>query len=139
MKEVQIFKGDIIFAPTSKEFVSLEGGYIVVSNGKVEGVFKELPEIYSGLEIIDFGRQLILPSFVDLHVHAPQFYQTGIGMDKPLIPWLNSHTFPLERRFIDPEFAREVYSRFVNELIRHGTLRVWDKRRWQLFWQSRKF
>ena len=124
MKELQIFKGDIIFTPTPQEFVSLEGGYIVVSNGKVEGVFKERPEIYNGLEITDFGRQLIIPAFVDLHVHAPQFYQAGIGMDKPLIPWLNSHTFPLEGRFIDPEFAREVYSRFVNELIRHGTLRV---------------
>jgi len=120
----QIFKGDIIFTPTPKGFVSLKGGYIVVSKGKVEGVYKELPEKYNGLEIIDFDRQLILPAFVDLHVHAPQFYQTGVGMDKELISWLNNHTFPLEKRFVDPEFAREAYTLFVDELIRQGTLRA---------------
>ncbi|MFY9313021.1 MAG: guanine deaminase [Tepidanaerobacteraceae bacterium] len=124
MKELQIFKGDIIFTPTPQEFVSLEGGYIVVSNGKVEGLYEELPETFKGVEITDFGRRLIIPAFVDLHVHAPQYYQTGVGMDKELIPWLNSHTFPLERRFDDPEFAREAYSSFVDELIRQGTLRA---------------
>jgi len=124
MKDLQIFRGDIIFTPAPQKFVSLEGGYIVVSDGKVEGVFKELPETYKGYEVIDFGRQLIIPGFVDLHIHAPQFYQTGIGMDKELIPWLNNHTFPLEGRFSDPEFARDAYSSFVDELIRQGTLRV---------------
>ena len=77
MKELQIFKGDIIFTPTPQEFVSLEGGYIVVSNGKVEGLYEELPETFKGVEITDFGRRLIIPAFVDLHVHAPQYYQIG--------------------------------------------------------------
>jgi guanine deaminase len=120
----QVFKGDIIFTPTPQQFETLKGGYIVVLNGKVKGVYNELPPIFGGLPLHDFGRRLILPGFVDLHVHASQYYLTGGGLDNELIPWLNNHTFPLEGRFADPEFAREAYSRFVEELIRQGTLRA---------------
>lgn len=124
MEEGQVFKGDIIFTPTPQGFETLQGGYIVVLNGKVEGIYKKLPPLFSRLRVNDFGRRLILPGFVDLHVHASQFYQSGVGLDQNLIPWLYSHTFPLEGRFADPEFAREAYSRFVEELIRQGTLRA---------------
>ena len=77
----------------------------MVLNGKVEGIYKKLPPLFSRLRVNDFGRRLILPGFVDLHVHSSQFYQSGVGLDQNLIPWLYSHTFPLEGRFADPEFA----------------------------------
>ena len=65
-----------------------------------------------------------MPGFVDLHVHASQFYQAGVGLDQELLPWLNRYIYPLEERFVDPAFAREVYTQFAEELIRQGTLRA---------------
>ncbi len=124
MKQDRVFKGDIIFTPTPQRFETLKGGHIVVLGGKVEGLYEELPPLFKELPVNDYGRRLIIPGFVDLHVHAPQFYQTGLGLAQDLIPWLNSYTYPLEGRFVDPEFAREAYSRFVEELIRQGTLRA---------------
>jgi guanine deaminase len=122
--KVQIFKGDLIFTPTPRGFKTLKGGYIAVSKGRVEGVYEKLPASLSNFKINNFGRRLIMPGFVDLHVHASQFYQAGVGLDQELLPWLDRYIYPLEERFADPEFARKAYARFVEELIRHGTLRA---------------
>lgn len=65
--------------------------------------------------------QYILPGFVDLHVHAPQWAQTGTALDLPLYEWLNTYTFPLEAKFSDLEFAEKVYSDLVSQLLRNGT------------------
>src|SRR5882757_58743 len=53
--------------------------------------------------------QYLLPGMVDLHVHAPQWAQLGKALDAPLEQWLQAYTFPLEARFADTGFAREVY------------------------------
>lgn len=57
--------------------------------------------------------QLLLPGFVDAHVHAPQFPNAGLGYDKTLLDWLESYTFPLEARYADQEFATRVYDAVV--------------------------
>lgn len=119
-----VFKGDVIFTPTPQGFQTLPNGHVVVAGGCVEGLYSELPPQFSHLPLHDFSGHLILPGFVDLHVHAPQFFQTGVGLDDELIPWLDRHTYPLEGRFADREFARAAYGLFVDELIRVGTLRA---------------
>ena len=50
----------------------------------------------------------LLPGMVDLHVHAPQWPQLGTALDLPLEEWLQVHTFPLEARYADTAYAREV-------------------------------
>lgn len=63
----------------------------------------------------------ILPGFVDLHVHAPQYPQLGQALDIPLQDWLHRHTFPLEARYADLEFAAKVYDTLVADLLAGGT------------------
>lgn len=65
--------------------------------------------------------QYILPGFIDLHIHAPQWAQTGTALDLPLYEWLNTYTFPLEAKFSDEQFAERVYSDLVSQLIKNGT------------------
>ena len=65
--------------------------------------------------------EYLLPGFIDLHVHAPQWPQAGLALDRPLADWLNVYTFPLEARFNDRVFARKVYKDFVRTLLAHGT------------------
>ena len=52
--------------------------------------------------------QFLLPGFIDLHVHAPQWAQLGTALDIPLYDWLNTYTFPLEAKFSDEAFAEKV-------------------------------
>ena len=76
-----------------------------------------------GLPREDMGEAVILPGFVDAHVHYPQ---TGIiaSWGKRLIDWLNTYTFPEEMRFGDPDYAAEVAGRYLDLVLSHGTTSV---------------
>jgi guanine deaminase len=63
----------------------------------------------------------LLPGFVDLHIHAPQFPQLGQALDVPLEVWLQTHTFPLEARYKDLDYADGVYRTLVRTLLANGT------------------
>ena len=65
--------------------------------------------------------EYILPGFIDLHIHAPQWPNAGVALDRPLNEWLDVYTFPMEAKYRDVEFAKRVYDDLVNELIANGT------------------
>lgn len=65
--------------------------------------------------------QFLLPGFIDLHVHAPQWAQSGTAQDLPLYDWLNTYTFPLEAKYSDLDFAKDVYEHLVDTLLANGT------------------
>ncbi|MDY0394627.1 guanine deaminase [Virgibacillus halophilus] len=65
--------------------------------------------------------QYILPGFIDLHVHAPQWAQSGTALDLPLYDWLHEYTFPLEAKYADLSFAKNVYEDLVGTLLANGT------------------
>ncbi|AMB99985.1 guanine deaminase [Aerococcus urinaehominis] len=65
--------------------------------------------------------QYLLPGFIDTHIHAPQWPQAGIALDRPLTEWLDQHTFPLEAKYADLDFAKRVYNDLVDQLLAHGT------------------
>jgi guanine deaminase len=65
---------------------------------------------------MDFGRCLIIPGLVDLHLHAPQYAIRGMGMDLELIPWLNQYAFAEESKYADVEYAAAAYRAFCDAL-----------------------
>ena len=65
--------------------------------------------------------QIVIPGFVDLHVHAPQYPQLGKALDVPLEVWLGQYTFPLEAAYADLDFAHKRYSALVEDLLASGT------------------
>ena len=119
---MEIYRGNIVYSKNSKELVEISNGYIIVDNGVIQDVFEALPNKYLNYQVKDFGKGVIIPAFTDLHVHAPQYPNRGIAMDALLYDWLNQYTFPLEAKYKDIEFAKQVYSAFVNDLIKHGTM-----------------
>ena len=121
---VTIIKGTVVSARSLGKLDITENGYLVAENGVIAGVFPVLPEQYAGAAVEDYGGALILQSFADLHLHAPQYPMLGMGMDLPLLDWLNAYAFPTEARFADPDYAREIYRQLAHELISHGTTRV---------------
>ena len=121
---ITILKGTVVSAPALGRLEITEGGFLVAEEGRIAGVFPVLPERYAGAAVEDWGDALILQSFADLHLHAPQYPMLGCGMDLPLLEWLDTYTFPAEARFADPEYARTVYRRLARELIENGTTRV---------------
>ena len=117
-----IIKGNIAFSISPTVINYYPDSYIVVDNGVVEDIIKQLPQDTSGFRLLDYCDRLIIPGFSDLHIHAPQFYQRGIGMDLELIDWLAKYAFQQEKAFLDVEHAKKVYRHFVDELVNCGTL-----------------
>jgi guanine deaminase len=72
-------------------------------------------------EVVDLSSRLIVPGFIDTHLHAPQLEMIG-SYGGHLLEWLNRYTFPTERKFEDPVHARRVAEAFYDELLRNGTL-----------------
>ncbi len=90
-------------------------GYITVENGKIKKVSNEK----SG-EYVDYSDYLILPGFIDTHIHLPQIAIRGKWNDD-LLHWLEKYVFPEEKKFLDLEYAEKMTLRFFEELVRNGT------------------
>ena len=119
---MQLYHGDIVYAENTDALTVVEDGYVAVENGLVEGVYGAVPETLRGAPIQDHGRALIIPAFSDLHVHASQYIQRGVGMDLLLSDWLNTYTFPQEANFKDMSYAAPIYDAYVEDMVRHGTM-----------------
>lgn len=124
MKSLYAVKGNIIYAKEFGKLEILEKGYIVVEGKLVRGTYKKLPKEFSNVRVVDYGDKIIIPGFVDLHVHAPQYANLGLGLDKELMPWLQAYTFPEEAKYSDINYAKKVYSSFIRDLWRFGTTRA---------------
>lgn len=119
-----ILKGVLVSEPSLGKLEVQAPSHLVLEDGVISGVFDTLPQRYDGAFVEDFGDCLITQSFTDLHLHAPQYPMLGIGLDLPLLDWLNTYAFPTEARFADGGYAREQYRALASELIRNGTTRV---------------
>ena len=120
----QVLRGNIVHAPAMGRLDILEHGCLVLEDGVITGLYPDLPAHLEGAEVRDFGDRIIMQSFADMHLHAPQYPMLGMGMDLPLLDWLNTYTFPTEARFADLDYARRVYRRLATDLITNGTTRV---------------
>lgn len=100
-----------------------DDGLMVVENGQITAL-GEASELLSTLpadiRIQQYADALIIPGFIDTHIHYPQ---TGMiaSYGEQLLDWLENYTFPAEQKFADPQHAAEVSDIFVNELLRNGT------------------
>ena len=119
------FHADPAFADDAHTWI--EDGLLLVEDGRVlaAGDYAALaPGLASkfapGIEIADYRGHIITPGFIDTHLHFPQ--TDMIASPAPgLLPWLETYTFPTERRFGDPAHARATAEFFLDELLRNGT------------------
>lgn len=96
--------------------VCTEGGRIVAVLPADQG----LPEGWGAVPEQDHRGRLLLPGFIDTHVHCPQL-DVIASHGTELLDWLNTHTFPAERRYADPTVSQQGAERFLRALWAHGT------------------
>jgi len=113
---------DPFFVPAAEAVRYVPDGLLVVENGHIAalGPFTDLQDPYAHLPLVDYSGHLIMPGFIDTHVHYPQ---TGMiaAYGAQLLEWLNQYTFPTERQFQDPSHARRIADLFLDELLKNGT------------------
>jgi guanine deaminase len=100
-----------------------EDGLLIVEKGRVKaaGDYAQLAAtLPDGVEVVDYRGRIIVPGFIDTHLHFPQ--TDMIASPAPgLLPWLENFTFPTERKYGDRVHARATAEFFLDELLRNGT------------------
>lgn len=124
MQKNFVVKGNIIYSKNPSDLAIHENAFLVCAEGLTAGIFPELPEEYASFPLYDYGKCLIIPGLVDLHVHAPQYTYRGLGMDKELLDWLQTYAFPEESRYEDPDYAERAYRIFVEKMRTNATTRA---------------
>ncbi len=97
-----------------------DGAVVVGPDGRILMVGEYKPNAAAHHEVIDHRPHLILPGFIDPHIHYPQMQVIG-SYAGGLLEWLNTYTFVEEQKFADPAHASTVASAFFDTLIGHGT------------------
>ncbi|OIQ81339.1 guanine deaminase [mine drainage metagenome] len=95
-------------------------GWLLVEDGRVQAVRAADQPPDARWTRHDWRGHLILPGFIDTHVHAPQLDVIG-SYGAQLLDWLQRYTFPAEARYADPEQSRRGAERFLHALLAHGT------------------
>ena len=100
-----------------------DDGCLRIENGRIAaaGPADQVMRARTAQETLhDHRGKLILPGFVDTHVHYAQV-DVIASYGRQLLDWLNDYTFPAERAFADPDHAHRIASLFLDTLLRHGT------------------
>ncbi|MEN8283221.1 guanine deaminase [Acinetobacter gerneri] len=101
----------------------IEDGLLITENGKITwfGTWKEGEKhLPNTLKVEHYPEQLIVPGFIDTHIHFPQTEMIG-AFGEQLLEWLNTYTFPTEIQFKDRTYADKIAHFFVEELLKNGT------------------
>jgi guanine deaminase len=119
-----VIKGQTLsFGAASSDIRHEEKGAIVIGDdGTIvwSGPQPLLPHAFRQHACEDFGDLLVMPGFIDAHIHFPQ-YRMLAAPGKDLLDWLTRFTFPEESRYADPDYATAAAGVFLNRLFQHGT------------------
>jgi len=98
-------------------------GLVVMRDGMVRAVGDAAPLLAGlppGTAVDHYPDCLVMPGFIDAHVHYPQTRVIG-SYGAQLLDWLQRYTFPEELRLHDPDYAAVAARFFLDELLRNGT------------------
>jgi len=99
----------------------IENGILLITNGLIEvcGPAESI-DIPTNAEHIDLNGKLVIPGFIDTHIHYPQV-DVIASYGTQLLEWLERYTFPEESRYSDEQLAEQTAKFFLDELLRNGT------------------
>ena len=99
-----------------------QDGALLVREGviRARGPFAALHASHPDEPVIRLDGGLLVPGFVDTHVHFPQIRAIG-GLGMPLLDWLEQCALPEESKLASQDYARAVAGEFLDGLIASGT------------------
>ncbi|PZO16537.1 MAG: guanine deaminase [Leptolyngbya foveolarum] len=97
-------------------------GLLVLEAGKIKafGDYAELQGKYRDVPTTAYAERLIMPGFIDTHIHYPQTEMIA-AYGEQLLEWLDQYVFPTEGKFQDKAYAEKVAEVFLDQLLSNGT------------------
>lgn len=127
---LKVYRGELLHFLADPAKVALqdsyqyiEDGLLIIKDGLVEQVGEAkalLNTLDNDVDVIHYENGLIMPGFIDTHVHYPQTEMIA-SYGEQLLEWLESYTFPFERQFSDLEHGKRVAEFFLTQLLEAGT------------------
>lgn len=116
------FVADPFYVPEPDCVRYFADGLLILEDGKVKelGAYAELRDRYPDLPVTEYCDRLIMPGFIDTHIHFPQV-EVLASYGEQLLEWLNQYTFPIEGRFRDRGHGDTIAQIFLEELLKNGT------------------
>lgn len=121
--EILHFLADPAKVAEEESYQYFEDGLLVINNGLVENVghaAELLADLSTDIEVTQYDNGLIMPGFIDTHVHYPQSEMIA-SYGEQLLEWLENYTFPEEKQFADIEHGKRVAEFFLTQLLDSGT------------------
>lgn len=116
------FGGNPFCDPGNRALRYESDALIVIEHGRIAAfgpAAELLPALAPGVPVTHYRKALLLPGFIDAHVHYPQLPMIGT-FGRTLLDWLQEHTFRVEQAFADPAFAGITAEVFLDECVRQG-------------------
>jgi len=131
---VKAFRGEILHFIEDPALTSAQGseqasyqyfedGILLIEDGKVKQLGCAellLTTLATHIQVTHIENGLIVPGFIDTHVHYPQTEMIG-SYGEQLLQWLEDYTFPTEKQFSDKAYASKISEFFLNQLLTNGT------------------
>ncbi len=120
---VLTFTADPALAGPGSAHRYVEDGLVVMRDGIIETVGEAgslLPTLPDGTAVDHYPDHLVMPGFIDTHIHYPQTRVIG-SYGAQLLDWLQTYTFPAEEKLRDGDHAAATARFFLDELLRNGT------------------
>jgi guanine deaminase len=94
--------------------------WLLIADGRIVGAQPATQAPDAGWTRLDRSGCLVMPGFIDTHVHSPQL-DVIASYGTELLDWLERYTFPAERAYADRAIATAGAERFLDALLAHGT------------------
>ena len=106
--------------PAAARFI--KDGLLVTEGGLIKdfGPYSEVSKRYSDLQVTHIRERIIVPGFIDAHVHFPQVRSLG-AYGAQLLEWLQRSIFPEELKYADRDYSRNAARHFFDALLAAGT------------------
>lgn len=116
------FVDDPFFAAEEECARYVPDGLLVLEAGKIKafGAYAELQSEYPDIPTTVYAEGLIMPGFIDTHIHYPQTEMIA-AYGEQLLEWLDQYVFPTEGQFQDKAYAEKVAEVFLDQLLSNGT------------------
>ena len=111
------------FGSDTFELEHFDDGLLIVEDGVVVeagDAANLLAQLGDAVSVKDYSGKIIVPGFIDCHVHYPQL-DIIASYGEQLLDWLNRYAFPVEAAFSDEAHAHELAGVFLDELLVNGT------------------
>ncbi|HET9694595.1 MAG TPA: amidohydrolase family protein, partial [Steroidobacteraceae bacterium] len=118
--------------PVEPDGAVLTDHAVAIRAGRIVAVLPtdEAKPRYAAEQLVERPHHALLPGFVNAHTHAAMVLLRGRGENASLGPWLREAIWPIERRWVDPEYVRDGTELAIAEMLRAGVTCFGDMHLW---------